>query len=147
MVHGAPSPTPEPSPEPMFRPLSPPPHRPPPHPTCLNPPHPQHVLQPSVQDCLAAIHRGVALLQLIQLEHARRDVAAAEWRAHEVRITLSDLLMEGAQHLHLDMGVRPREQCNWDALVWHIINEHMPPPILEEDTSNDDGLENELSMS
>ncbi|KZT67317.1 hypothetical protein DAEQUDRAFT_767217 [Daedalea quercina L-15889] len=168
MVRGAPSPTPEPSPEPIFRPLSPPPLRRP-RPARMDPPHPQRVLRPRVQDRLTAIHRlirepdhrlefynlvgglslarGVALLQLVQIEHARRDAVAAERRAHEIHSNLSDLLTEGAQRLRLDLGITPQERHDWDDLVWRITEEYVPPTILEEDTSEENGSGNELSMS
>lgn len=169
MVRGAPSPTPEPSPEPVFRPLSPPPRRPPPRPAHLNPPHPQRVLRPRSRDRLDAIRRlirepdhrpdfhrivggphsdrGVALLQLVRIEHARRDAVAAERRAREIRATLSDLLTEGSQRLHIDVGNGPRERRDWDALVRHIIDEHAPPPVPEESMSSDDDSGLEFSMS
>ncbi|KZT63450.1 hypothetical protein DAEQUDRAFT_770595 [Daedalea quercina L-15889] len=128
MVRGAPSPTPEPSPEPVFRPLSPPPLRRP-RPAHMDPPHPQRVLRPRVQDRLTAVHRLI--------------------REPDHCLEFYNLIggLKGAQRLRLDLGITPQERHNWDDLVWRITEEYVPPTILEEDTSDESGSGNELSMS
>ncbi|KZT68373.1 hypothetical protein DAEQUDRAFT_766377 [Daedalea quercina L-15889] len=147
MVRGAPSPTPEPSPEPIFRPLSPPPLRRP-RPTRMDPPHPQRVLRPRVQDCLAAVHRLIREPDhRLEFYNLVGGLIAAERQAHEIRSNLSDLLTEGAQRLCLDLGITPKERRDWDDLVWRITEEYVPPTILEEDTSDESELGDEISMS
>ncbi|KZT63754.1 hypothetical protein DAEQUDRAFT_770321 [Daedalea quercina L-15889] len=114
----------------------------------MDPPHPQCVLRPRVQDCLAAVHRLIREPDhRLEFYNYVGGLVAAERQAHEIRTNLSDLLTEGAQCLRLDLGIIPQERHDWDNLVWRITEEYVLLTILEEDTSDESGSGNELSMS